>query len=108
MGERVVGRPAWAFSSTTRPSSNHHPSSSERSAWGSKAASPREVSSEVMKSRGSEKERDRGRETSRSRKRRRRFNRSPSLEPTGENVKLLSWERPQGWQPWELGQLAMK
>ena len=105
MGERVVGRPAWAFSSSTHPSSNHLPSSSERSAWGSKAASPREVSSEVMKSRGGEKERDRGRETSRSRKRRRRFNRS---ELTGENVKLLSWERPQGWQPWELGQLAMK
>ena len=78
MGERVVGRPAWDLSSATRPSSKNLPSSSERSAWGSKAASPREVSSEVMKSRGSEKERDRGRETSRSRKRRRRSNRSPS------------------------------
>ena len=76
MGERGVGRPAWVLSSSTRPPSKPLASSSERSAWGSRAATPRGISSEEMRSRASGT--DRGREVSRSRKRRRRSQRSSS------------------------------
>ena len=76
MGERGVGRPAWLLSSSTRPPSKPLASSSERSAWGSRAATPRGISSEEMRSRASGT--DRGREVSRSRKRRRRSQRSSS------------------------------
>ena len=79
MGERAVGRPAWAFSSTVPPSTKSLPSSSERSAWGSRAATPRGISSEEMGARGREAER--AKEKSRSRRRRRRSNRERSPSP---------------------------
>ena len=79
MGERAVGRPAWALSSTVPPTSKNLPSSSERSAWGRRAATPRGISSEEMGGRGREAER--AKEKSRSRRRRRRSNRERSPSP---------------------------